>query len=328
MTDEERRQLMAQLEQPKVNKRARLQALGIPESTYYQWRQQFEMQGSEGLIKHKPQARRVWNRLTESETGTVLQIARAYPELSPRLLAVKITDEEPFSVSETKVYQLLKAAGLIAPRPLADLPASREWRHKTTRPNELWQIDATQLFVVDWGFYKLIPVLDDFSRKVLAETLEPDETAGSISKAVEAAVAATGVPDMPADLKPRLLSDNGAGFTAELLDGYLTAHGIRHIFGRPYHPQTQGKIERLNRRLKERLCLVVYLSPDELRQAIREAIETYNETPHEALKNVSPNDVYAGRQAEILQKRQDKKQWTLARRREHNLELAGSVNEN
>jgi len=78
---------------------------------------------------------------------------------------------------------------------------------------------------------------------------------------------------------------------------YLTHHGIEHIFGTPYHPQGRGKIERLNRRLKEKLCLVVYCSPDELKRAIDEAIQIYNQTPHESLENVSPNDVYHGRKA-------------------------------
>jgi len=74
------------------------------------------------------------------------------------------------------------------------------------------------------------------------------------------------------------------------LGEYLSAHGIKHIFGRPYHPQGRGKIERFNRRIKEKVCLMVYCSPDELRKALDEAITIYNRTPHEALDNVSPYD--------------------------------------
>ena len=55
------------------------------------------------------------------------------------------------------MYGLLKSSGLIAPRPLAELPAAKEWRHKTSRPNELWQIDDTNLSVANWGYYKLRP---------------------------------------------------------------------------------------------------------------------------------------------------------------------------
>ena len=58
--------------------------------------------------------------------------------------------------------------------------------------------------------------------------------------------------------RPTLLSDNGSGFTSKILAGYLDAQGIKHIFGKPYHPQTQGKIERFHRSIKEKVCLLVY----------------------------------------------------------------------
>jgi putative transposase len=84
--------------------------------------------------------------------------------------------------------------------------------------------------------------------------------------------------------------------------------------------QGRGKIERFNRSIKEKLCLVVYCSPEELKKAVAEAIKIYNATPHESLSNVSPNDVYAGRKENILKKRQEKKQLTLECRKKYNLE--------
>jgi transposase InsO family protein len=272
------------------------------------------------LEKQKTAAQRRWNRITKQEEDTILTVAKAHPELSPRLLSVKITDEEEFSVSESKVYRLLKEHSLIEPRALEEMPASKEWRHKTTHPNELWQIDATNFFVVNWGYYKLIPILDDYSRKILGWDLCPDESAQSATQAIQKAVEAVGINEFPEDKKPILLSDNGSGFAAVILADYLAYHGIRHIFGKPYHPQTQGKIERFNRRIKEGVCLLVYCSPEELRKSIGEAIERYNETPHEALHNVTPNDVYLGRKQEILKRREEKKRWTMARRKIVNLE--------
>jgi putative transposase len=317
MTDEERVQLIKSLE-GRRGKRQLLKALGIPESTYYSWRQGYIGMGIE---KSKPVARRIWNRMTAEEEAVVVAKAKAHPELSPRLLAVKITDESDFYVSESKVYGLLKSKGLIAPRPMAELPAAKEWRHKTSRPNELWQIDGTNFFVVNWGYYKLLPVLDDYSRKVVGWELAPDETGGSASQALEAAIENAGIKSLPKEQRPTLLSDNGSGFISEVLAKYLGYHGIRHIFGKPYHPQTQGKVERFNRRIKEGVCLLVYCSPDELRTAIKEGIERYNATPHEALKNVSPNDVYAGKKEEVLKARAEKKARTLARRKAINLKL-------
>jgi transposase InsO family protein len=323
MTGEERKQLIETLERYGGNKKQRLKELGIPESTYYHWKQVYLEDGPVALDKRKPTARRIWNRLTTEEESVVLKEAIAHPELSSRLLAVRITDNSDFYVSESKVYGILKKRGLIMPRPLPEFPAKCEWQHKTTRPNEIWQLDGTNLFIVGWGYYKLLPILDDYSRKIVSWVLMPDETGRSASSAVEAAVEAAGIKDLPEDEKPVLLSDNGSGFISDELAKYLSVHGIRHIFGKPYHPQTQGKIEWFNRRIKEGICLLVYCSPGELERALAEGISAYNATPHEALKNVSPNDVYAGKQEEILNGRLEKKRRTLARRKIINLELGG-----
>jgi putative transposase len=324
MTAEERRFFLETLAKPGCDQKRALKELGISRSTFYHWRKAYEEGGMPALEKLKPKAKHIWNRITPKEVEVVLAVAKAYPELSPRLLAVKITDEAEFSISESKVFSLLKSYGLIAPRPLPEYPAAKEWRHKTSRPNEIWQIDGTNLFVANWGYYKLIPILDDYSRKIVAWILAPDESAQSASEAVEAAIDAAGIKKFKPEDRPMLLSDNGAGFSANILSEYLGGHKIRHIFGRPYHPQTQGKVERFNRRIKERLCLIVHESPDRLREAIGEAIEAYNQTPHEALKNVSPNDVYAGKRDEILNRRAQKKAFTLQMRKKYNLKLDAS----
>ena len=321
MSNEERRKLICALE-GKRGKRRLLKELGVPVSTYYSWRLEYSVNMEHK--KKKPVARRIWNRLTKEEEQAILSLANAHPELSPRLIAIKITDESDFYASESKVYALLKQKGLIAPRPMAELPAAKEWKHKTSRPNEMWQIDGTNFFVANWGYYKLLPVLDDYSRKIVGWELALDETGNSASQALETAIENAGIKDLPEHERPVLLSDNGSGFISGTLAKYLGYYGIRHIFGKPYHPQTQGKIERFNRRLKEGVCLLVYCSPEELRLSIKEGIERYNVTPHEGLKNVSPNDVYAGKKQAVLKARAEKKARTLAHRKAINLSLGSS----
>jgi len=70
----------------------------------------------------------------------------------------------------------------------------------------------------------------------------------------------------------------------------------------PLSSQGRGKIERFNRRIKEKICLMVYCSPGEFKTPVDDAIAIYNRTAHESLSNVSANDVYAGRKEVILQK--------------------------
>ena len=321
MDDNMREDVIKKVEGQKRHRNRILAELEIPRSTYYHWRRNYDESGLDGLSITKPSARRIWNKLSQAETETVLAVAKRHPELSSRLLALKITDEQNFSISESTVYRILRDNNLIAPRPLPEMPAAKQWRHKTKRPDEIWQCDATNLFIVNWGYYKLIPVEDDYSRKIIAWDIKPDETAFSFSDIVEMGVENARKQGhlIDKDSMPMLYTDNGPGFTSKLMADYLEVHGIKHIFGKPYHPQGRGKIERFNRRIKESLCLVVYCSPEELKKATDEAIIVYNATPHESLHNVSPNDVYAGRKEEILEKRREKKRLTLERRKQYNL---------
>jgi len=315
MEREQKQALIEEIQKLSWNRRGRLKELGIPPATYYRWKKKG------GIMEQETKSpRRVWNRLLEGEEETILTAARSHPELSCRLLATKLTDEAPYSVSESTVYRILKKYDLVEPRPLPELPAAGQWRHQTQGPDQIWQCDATHYFVVDWGYYKQISVQDDYSRYILSWILKPDETAYSISEAVEQALEnSRSLGHLQSQQMPRLLSDNGAGFVAEVLSNYLAAHGIRHIFGKPYHPQTQGKIERFHRRIKERVCLLVYCSPEELSRALNQAVTVYNHTPHKSLKNVSPYDVYLGRKEEILRKRREKKLLTFELRKRYNL---------
>lgn len=298
----------------KAGKRSRvLRNYKVPRSTYYHWRK--KASGKDQLPRRN---RVVWNGLSDPEREIVMQVARNNPDKSAREIAALISDEQNFNVSESTVYRMLKDAGLIRERTPEERPAEKVYRWPTSRPNEMWQSDATMFFVVGWGYYKLIIVMDDFSRYVLAWELGLDETSQSISDVVQKAIEATGADKMPADQKPKLLSDNGPGYAGVVLSNYLATHGIRHIFGAPYHPQTQGKVERLNRTLKERLCLIVYLTPDDLRKAIAEAVDWHNNRYHKSLRNVSPKAVYEGRRDEILRMRAEKKVRTMKERMAYN----------
>ncbi|MGB7055344.1 MAG: helix-turn-helix domain-containing protein, partial [bacterium] len=137
---------MRKLDALRKSRRARLNALGIPKSTYYDWRRKYARDGNNGLAMNT-KGKRTWNRLSVAERAKVLQMARAHPELSCRLLAVKITDEEAFSISPVSVYRILKAAGLVVPRPIEGMPVKKEWQHKTKGVDEIWQCDATHYFV-------------------------------------------------------------------------------------------------------------------------------------------------------------------------------------
>lgn len=316
---EEKQELIERLKTCGRRLTKRLQDIGLSKATYYRWQNRYKTQGIEGLKMKCKTPKNIWNKLMEPEYEQVIKVIKKHPELRARDIAIKITDEEEFSISESSVYRILKEEDLIQPR-VVDLPAAKEWKVKTTKPDQIWQCDATHYFVVGWGYYKQITALDDYSRNVIHWELMPDETTQSISWVLEKAVEEARKQGHLKDGKvPMLLTDNGPGFKAVELETMLSLHGIHHIFGKPYHPQTQGKIERFHRNIKSTVCLIVYCSPEELKNAIAKAIDRYVHAPHKAHKNVGPIDVYMGRKEEVLEKRRIKKQLTLERRKLYNL---------
>jgi len=145
-------------------------------------------------------------------------------------------------------------------------------------------------------------------------------TSASISEVVEQAVEFTGMKNVPVEDRTRLVSDNGSSYLSHAFEDYLRMLKIRHIRCAPHHPQTNGKIERFHETLKARLNLLVYTSTEQLRAALREFIEFYNQRRyHEGIGNVTPADVYYGRRKEILKRREEQKRQTLYDRFRYNL---------
>ena len=113
-------------------------------------------------------------------------------------------------------------------------------------------------------------------------------------------------------------------FLAKELKQFLKRQHIEHIRGAPYHPMTQGKIERYHRSLKNIVKLQHYSSPSQLREAIADFVSYYNnQRYHESLENMTPADVYYGKEKEVQSKREKIKRETMALRRQQNLLPAG-----
>jgi putative transposase len=126
--------------------------------------------------------------------------------------------------------------------------------------------------------------------------------------------------------RPRLLSDNGSCYLSKDLKVFLDRKHIEHTHGAPYHPMTQGKIERYHRSMKNIVKLQNYYSPWELEREIASFVEFYNhQRYHESLDNLTPADVYFSRQNEVLNKRKEIKIRTLVQRRLQNSQALLSV---
>ena len=95
--------------------------------------------------------------------------------------------------------------------------------------------------------------------------------------------------------------------------------GIRHILASPYHPQTNGKIERYHQSIKQDVNQTIYDVPGNLEVAISDFVSYYNyRRYHKALSDVTPADVLYGRREQILEKRKEVQTQTLTRRKLYN----------
>ena len=300
-----------------------LAQLRMPRSTYYRWLKRLE----EGRLEDRKGGSPVpWNRVRPEEEDRILAEARASPELSCRQLAYGIIDSSGVYVSESTVYRVLKREGLIKPAEIIGFKAAKEYRRKTVRPNELWATDCCHLRVMGWGWYYLVTVMDDYSRLILGWDLKTDMAGGSLEDVVQLAVDTTGMADVPVEDRTVLLSDNGAGYISGQFNEYLRLVGIRHITASPFHPQTNGKIERYHRSLKGEINLEPYDMPSELKSAIKAFVEYYNyQRYHEGLGNVTPWDVYNGRHLAIIPKRKEVKHRTLEERKHYNRTARGEA---
>jgi len=312
----EKLEIIRLVERSHLSARQTLAMLGIPRTTFYRWYDRYLMRGEAGLKDQSPKPAHVWNRIPDAVRGKVVKLALNETDLSPRELAVRFTDTESYFVSEASVYRLLKAHDLISSPAFIVIKAASEFKDKTTAINQLWQTDFTYLKVIGWGWFYLSTILDDYSRYIISWKLCTNMRAEDVTDTLELALQASGCDQVHIVHKPRLLSDNGSSYVSGDLAEWLNDKGMKHSRGAPYHPQTQGKIERWHQTLKNRILLENYFLPGDLKAQIEAFVDHYNhQRYHESLNNVTPSDVYFGRAQAILNKRGRIKSKTLETRR-------------
>ncbi len=312
----EKLEIIRLVERSHLSVRRTLAQIGVPPATFYRWYDLYQTGGPEALEDSSPRPRRVWNRIPDEVRERIVQLALDEPELSPRELAVQFTDTESYFVSEASVYRLLKAHDLISSPAFIVIKAADEFKDKTTAPNQLWQTDFTYLKVIGWGWFYLSTILDDFSRYIIAWKLCTNMKAADVMDTLELALKASGCDQATVIHKPRLLSDNGSSYISGDLAEWLDDRSMEHVRGAPYHPQTQGKIERWHQTLKNRILLENYYLPGDLEAQVDAFVAHYNHRRyHESLANLTPADVYFGRGQTILLEREKIKRKTIEHRR-------------
>lgn len=181
------------------------------------------------------------------------------------------------------------------------MKASNEFKDKTTYANQMWQTDFTYFKIIVWGWYYLSTVLDDYSRYIVHWELCSNMKVIDVTRTIDNALENAQISKINA---PRLLSDNGSCNISNEFAEYISSKAMKPVQGKPNHPQTQGKIERYHRSMKNVVKLGNYYLKGDLIERLEEFGNHYNNHRyHESLNNLTLSDVYFGRDKEILNQR-------------------------
>ena len=261
----EKMEVIRIVEDSELSVKRTLQELGIKRSTFYEWYKRYKESGFEGL-KHRPKEQKVfWNKIPDKERQRVVETALEREDLTSRELAYHITDTQEWFISESSVYRILKSRGLITSPAYIVMAAADEFKDKPTRVHQQWQVDFTYFKIIGWGWYYLATVMDDYSRYIvhweLCEHMESTDAERVVRGAIKKA-------RLEKSERPRLLSDNGPCFVSTEFQNFIKDELNDHVRGAPYHPQTQGKIERYHRTMKNVVKLENYYFPENLKRQL------------------------------------------------------------
>jgi transposase InsO family protein len=218
-------------------------------------------------------------------------------------------DQDVAACSPSSVYRVLKAAGLLdrhTPKPSSKGTGFVQ----PLRPHEHWHVDVSYINIAG-TFYYLCSLLDGCSRFTVHWELRDAMTEADVEQIIQ-----RGREKFPG-VTPRIISDNGPQFIARDFKEFIRVCGMTHVRTSPYYPQSNGKIERWHRILKEE-CIRpgTPLTLEDARRIVGKFVEYYNTVRlHSAIGYVTPKDKLEGRDQEIFAARDRKLEAARERRK-------------
>jgi len=276
--------------------------LNIEPRTLQRWRSQDI--GDDGRVGPKSPPS---NRLTTKERARVLEIANS-PEnrdLSPKQIVPRLADQGEYVASESTIYRILREEKQMGHREPSRAPSKpyRPQEYAATGPNQVWSWDITYLRTPVRGlFYYLYVVLDVWSRKIVAWTIEKEESAERAVAMISAACEREGVRRHQLAIH----SDNGSPMKSATLLAFLQGIGVVPSFSRPSVSNDNPFSESLFRTAKYRpeYPRKPFDSLEHARRWATWFVAWYNtEHRHSSIKFVTPEQRHDGSDREILAKR-------------------------
>ena len=275
-------------------------AHGVHRSWLYKRLARYRREGEPGL---EPRSRRPHSspaRIADLWEDEIVRLRKELVEGGFDAGAVTIqahlTRHHEIVPSVPTIWRVLRARGFVTPQP-HKRPRSSYIRFEAELPNQCWQADVTHVTVANGVVFEVLNIIDDHSRLGTASRAFVTVCSPDVVRSLHAAALTWGYP-------ASFLTDNGAIFTASAVKGTsameaeLLALGITSKHGKPYHPETQGKIERFHQTLKKYLDKQ---EPAETKRQLQGQLDRfatyYNEVrPHRAVGRQTPLVAYSARE--------------------------------
>ncbi len=264
----------------------------IARKTGYKWVRRHAENPAHGLRAQPTTPKTIPNATPTAVVDHIVSARQRFPTWGGRKLRAYLMQEGINDVpAASTISGILKRAGYIQKDSCANRATSR-FEH--VAPNHLWQMDFKGHFAYEQGRCHPLTIIDDHSRFSIHLSACMNERYSTVKTQLIKAFERYGLPE-------RINVDNGAPWGSIFavcrytsLSLWLIEHGIKVSYSRPRHPQTNGKIERFHRTLKQELLTSRYFRQlDDIQQAFDEWRDCYNLVrPHEGINNSVPSKRY------------------------------------
>ncbi len=264
----------------------------ISRQTFYAWRRRFDAVGIAGLLERDRTPLHQPRRIDAALEQRICTMRRQHPRWGARTIRTRLQRAGVDVPSISTVHRVLRRNHLVVPDPTKK-PKALLKRFERDEPNDLWQMDATEIRLSDGTAVEVVTTLDDHARFMLSGVVCPVTTCDETWESFRRAAAAYGLPR-------QVFTDNHLSFSGRrwgrevMFERKLRSLDVQLIHGRPYHPQGRGKIERFHKTLKD--FIEDEGGADDLEQ-LQEIVDRFRsdynlERPHQAIGDITPAERY------------------------------------
>ena len=280
-----------------------LDCLSVARGKFYDWRRRYGKANEHNSLIPRDHCIEPWER------EAIVRYFDSHPLEGYRRLTFMMLDNDVVAVSPATTYRVLSMAGRLD-----------RWNRTPSKkgtgfvqplkPHEHWHVDVSYLNL-GGTFYYLCSILDGASRAIVHWDIRESMKEQDVECVLERA------KELFPEARARLISDNGPQFIAKDFKEFIRISGMSHVKISPYYPQSNGKIERWHKTLKnDALRPAQPNTLEDARRVVERFVEHYNHVRlHSAIGYIAPVDFMHGKAPMIWADRDRKLEYARALRR-------------